>query len=240
MADRRVVAAIFLTMLPDELLAEIFVAVVVGSVLPARDFLRLRRVCSHFRRICNEAHVLRRLPLRKIRYGLRRRSYAQEIMERRFFDAGHKEALYYEGMVRLLKDPRHPVPGVALVKHAADLGNSCACYFMAILRYHFNPADHQSNKSASAHRRPGLEEDGRTAACLRCASSSMMTSTTLRARATFANVTTHRPCSSTIPTSAYGSNAGAGVTRGRPSGTAAQSAASAMSSTSGRGLSGTT
>jgi len=144
MVDRRVLAAIFLTMLPDELLAEIFVAVVVGSVLPARDFLRLRRVCSHFRRICNEAHVLRRLPLRKIRYGLRRRSYAQEIMERRFFDAGHKEALYYEGMVRLLKDPRHPAPGVALVKHAADLGNSCACYFIAILRYHFNPSDHQA------------------------------------------------------------------------------------------------
>jgi hypothetical protein len=66
--------------------------------------------------------------------------YVRSCFERRFRKANPLEALCFEGMVRLMRW-RNPDKGLKLIEDAAAAEDSGAKYFLAMLKYHCNPAD---------------------------------------------------------------------------------------------------
>ena len=46
--------------------------------------------------------------------------------------------------MHMMMERRDPAGGEALVNQAAVTGDSCAVYFLAMLRYRLNPADHEA------------------------------------------------------------------------------------------------
>jgi hypothetical protein len=77
--------------------------------------------------------------LRDLRSACKNR-YVRSSFERRFHEANHLEALCFEGMVRLMRR-QNPDKGLKLIGEAAAAEDSGANYFLAMLKYHCNPAD---------------------------------------------------------------------------------------------------
>ena len=101
----------------------------------------LRRVCAMFRRICDSPEVLRRLQLWGIQQYVRRwPSINWSRFEDRLNLAGNHEAICIAGM-QMMMERRDLAGGQALVNQAAVAGDTCAAYFLAMLRYRRNPAD---------------------------------------------------------------------------------------------------
>jgi hypothetical protein len=122
-----------------------------------------------------------------------------------------------------MMERRDPAGMQALINQAAVAGDSCAAYFLVMLRYSRN-----SVESVAACRR--LTVDGRTTACHRCDTRSCGTSKSLHTGSGFRTMTsTHRSYSSMIPTSAPGRNADAMEMGPSSSNTAAWGVASVMS-----------
>jgi hypothetical protein len=67
-------------------------------------------------------------------------SLRQVVLERRFREANHPEALCFEGMVRLMRR-QNPDKGLKLIGDAATAEDSGAKYFSAMLKYHCSPSD---------------------------------------------------------------------------------------------------
>ena len=101
----------------------------------------LRRVCAMFWQIYDPTEVLCRLQLRGIRQYVRRWPDASwSCFEDRLHLAGNREAICIAGM-QMMMERRDPADGQALVNQTAITGDSCAAYFLAMLRYHRNPLD---------------------------------------------------------------------------------------------------
>jgi hypothetical protein len=66
--------------------------------------------------------------------------YVRSCFERRFRKANHPEALYFEGMVRLMRR-QNPDKGLKLIGDASAAEESDAKYFLVMLKYRCNPAD---------------------------------------------------------------------------------------------------
>jgi hypothetical protein len=134
-------------------------------------------------------------------------------------------------MERLMRR-RNSNKGLKLIRDAVA-EDSGAKYFLAILKYRYNPVD----PKLVAARRP-LTAGGRTTTCGGCATTSSRISTTLRGGTGLMTATmmTFRYCPSRIPTSAFGKrDVGAmGRIPKRSSTIVALSVASVMSLTSGR------
>jgi hypothetical protein len=88
-------------LLPDELLTKIIIHSIKDVVV--FHFLNLRnKICGTFRRICNFDEVLLHVSLRDLRSTCKNR-YVRSCFERLFREANHPEALWFEGMVRLMR-----------------------------------------------------------------------------------------------------------------------------------------
>jgi len=87
--------------------------------------------------------VLRRLPLRELRQRLSRAGVGWLGFEERLHLAGNREAVCYAGMEMLMTRGIVP-PGWRSVNQATVAGDSGAAYFLAMLRYRLNPADHEA------------------------------------------------------------------------------------------------
>jgi hypothetical protein len=125
-------------LLPDELLTKIIIHSI--KDVAVFRFLNLRnKICGTFRRIYNSDEVLLHVSLRDLRSACKNR-YVGSCFERRFREANHPEALCFEGMVRLMRR-RNPDKGLKLIGDAAAAEDSGAKYFLAMLKYHCNPAD---------------------------------------------------------------------------------------------------
>jgi hypothetical protein len=130
-------AVCLMLLLTDELLTKIIIHSIKDVVV--FHFLNLRnKICGTFRRICNSDEVLLHVSLRDLREACKNR-YVRLCFERRFREANHPEALCFEGMQRLMRR-RNLDKGLKLIGDAAA-EDSGAKYFLAMLKYHCNPAD---------------------------------------------------------------------------------------------------
>jgi hypothetical protein len=94
-------AVCLMLLLPDELLTKIIIHSIKDVVV--FHFLNLRnKICGTFRRICNFDEVLLHVSLRDLRSTCKNR-YVRSCFERLFREANHPEALWFEGMVRLMR-----------------------------------------------------------------------------------------------------------------------------------------
>jgi hypothetical protein len=130
-------AVCLMMLLPDELSTKIIIHSIKDE--PVFHFLNLcNKICSTFRRICNSDEVLHHVSLRGLREACKNR-YIWSCFEPCFRKANHPEALFFEGMERLMRR-RNPNKGLKLIGDttAEDSG---AKYFLAMLKYHCNPTD---------------------------------------------------------------------------------------------------
>jgi hypothetical protein len=102
----------------------------------------LRGVCVMFQRILDSPEVLRHLPLRELRQCLSRPRVGRLGFEERLHLAGNREGVCYTGMEMLMTWRDHAA-GLVLVNQATVAGDFGAAYFLAMLQYHSNPADHE-------------------------------------------------------------------------------------------------
>jgi hypothetical protein len=124
-------------LLPDELVTKIIIHSIKDE--PVFHFLNLRnKICGTFRRICESDEVLLHVSLHDLCEACKNH-YVRSCFERRFHEANHLEALCFEGMERLLRR-RNPDKDLKLIGDAAA-EDSGARYFLAMLKYHCNPAD---------------------------------------------------------------------------------------------------
>jgi hypothetical protein len=101
--------------------------------------LNLRnKICGTFRRICDPDEVLLHVSLRDL-HEVSKNRYVWSCFERRFREANHLEALYFEGMERLMRQ-WNPDKGLKLIGDAAA-EDSGAKYFLAMVKYRCNPVD---------------------------------------------------------------------------------------------------
>ena len=98
--------------------------------------------CGMFWRIMDFPEVLRRLPLQELRPRLGRPGAGWLRFEDRLRLAGNCEAVCYAGMEMLMTRRDHAA-GLALVNQATVAGDSGAAFFLAMMQYHSNPADHE-------------------------------------------------------------------------------------------------
>jgi hypothetical protein len=125
-------------LLPDELLTKIIIHSI--KDVAVFHFLNLcNKICGTFRRICNFDEVLLHVSLCDLRSACKIRC-VRSCFERRFREANHPEELCFEGMVRLMRQ-QNPDKGLKLIGDAAAAEDSCAKYFLAMLKYRCNPAD---------------------------------------------------------------------------------------------------
>jgi hypothetical protein len=128
-------------LLLDELLTEIIMHSI--KDVAVFHFLNIRnKICGTFRRICNSDEVLLHVSLRDLREACKNR-YVRSCFERRFRKANHPEALCFEGMERLMRRQNPDNKGLKLIGDATA-EDSGAKYFLAMLKYHCNPADHEA------------------------------------------------------------------------------------------------
>jgi hypothetical protein len=133
-----VAAVCLMLLLPDELLTKIIIHSIKDVVV--FHFLNLHnKICGTFRRISNSDEVLLHVSLCDLRSACKNH-YVKSFFERHFREANHPEALCFEGMVRLMRR-RKPDKGLKLIGDAAAAEDSGAKYFLAMLKYHCNPAD---------------------------------------------------------------------------------------------------
>jgi hypothetical protein len=131
-------AVCLMLLLPDELLTKIIIHSI--KDVSVFHFLNLRnKICGTFRRICNSDEVLLHVLMCDLHSACKNR-YVRSCFEQRFREANHPEALCFEGMVRLMRQ-RNPDKGLKLIGDAAAAEDSGAKYFLAMLKYHCNPAD---------------------------------------------------------------------------------------------------
>jgi hypothetical protein len=131
-------AVCLMLLLPDELITKIIIHSI--KDVAVFHFLNLRnKICGTFRRVCNSDEVLLHVSLRDLCSACKNR-YVKSCFERRFREANHLEALCFEGMVRLMRQ-RNPDKGLKLIGDAAAAEDFGAKYFLAMLKYHCNPAD---------------------------------------------------------------------------------------------------
>jgi hypothetical protein len=96
-----------------------------------------------FRRIFDSPEVLRGLPLQELRPLLGQPGAGWLRFDDRLRLASNREVVCYAGM-EILMTRQDRTTGLVLVNQAAVAGDSSATYFLAMLRYHLNPADHES------------------------------------------------------------------------------------------------
>jgi hypothetical protein len=227
-------AVCLILLLPDELLTK----VIIHSIKDVAffHFRNLRnKICGTFRRIYNSDEVLLHVSLCDLREACKNR-YVRSCFEQRFCKANHPEALCFEGMVRLMRR-RNPDKGLKLIGDVAAAKDSGAKYFLAMLKYHCNPANLEAiallQEINGGPSPPDSRWKNHNLQRLRYLvkqdfdNIGLMTATTM---------TTFRCCPSRIPTSAFGKRdiGATGRIPKRSSTTAAPSVASIMSSTSGR------
>jgi hypothetical protein len=124
-------------LLPDELLTKIIIHSIKDE--PVFHFLNLHtKIYSTFRRIYNSDEVLLHVSLRDLRDVCRNR-YVRSCFELGFHEANHPEALFFEGMERLMTR-RNPDEDLKLIGDAAA-EDSGAKYFLAMMKYRCNSAD---------------------------------------------------------------------------------------------------
>jgi hypothetical protein len=172
-------AVCLMLLLPDELLTKIIIHSI-KDVAVFHFLNRRNKICVTFRRICNSDEVLLHVSLRDLREACKNR-YVRLCFEQRFREANHPEALCFEGMVRLM-GLWNPDKGLKLIEDAAAAEDSGAKYFLAMLKYHYNPADPKAMallQEISGGLSP-LTAGGRTTTCGGCDTSSSRISTTLR------------------------------------------------------------
>jgi hypothetical protein len=118
-------------LLPDELLTKIIIHSI--KDVSVFHFLNLsNKICGTFRRICNSDEVLLHVSLRDLCEACMNR-YVRSCFERCFREANHSEALCFEGMVRLMRR-QNLDKGLKLIGDAAAAEDSCAEYFLAMLK----------------------------------------------------------------------------------------------------------
>jgi hypothetical protein len=133
-----VTAVCLMLLLLDELLTKIIIHSI--KDVAVFHFLNLRNtICGTFQRICNSDEVLLHVSLRDLHSACKNRC-VRLCFERHFHEANHLEALCFEGMVRLMRR-WNPDKGLKLIGDAAATEDSGAKYFLAMLKYHCNPAD---------------------------------------------------------------------------------------------------
>jgi hypothetical protein len=123
------------------LLVELLTKIIIRSIKdePVFHFLNLHtKICSTFWRIYTSDEVLLHMSLCDLRDACRN-PYVRSCFERRFHEANHPDALCFEGMERWMRR-RNPDKGLKLIGGAAA-EDSSAKYFLAMLKYHCNPAD---------------------------------------------------------------------------------------------------
>jgi hypothetical protein len=131
-------AVCLMLLLPDELLTKIIIHSIKDVAI--FHFLNLRnKICGTFRHICNSDEVLLHVSLRDLREACKNH-YVRSCFERSFRKANHPEALYFKGMVRLMRR-QNPDKGLKLIGDAAAAEGFGAKYFLAMLKYRCNPAD---------------------------------------------------------------------------------------------------
>jgi hypothetical protein len=131
-------AVCLMLLLPDELLTRIIIHSI--KDMAVFHFLNLHnKICGTFQRICNSDEVLLHVSLRDLPEACKNR-YVRSCFEQRFHEANHPEALFFEGMVRLMRR-RNPDKGLKLIGDATAAEDSGARYFLAMLKYRCNPVD---------------------------------------------------------------------------------------------------
>jgi hypothetical protein len=124
-------------LLSNELLTKIIIHSIKDEAII--HFLNLRnKICSTFRCICNSDEVLLHVSLCDLCDACRN-CYVRSCFEWHFREANHLEALCFEGIERLMRR-RNPDKGLKLIRDATA-EDSGAKYFLAMLKYHCNPAD---------------------------------------------------------------------------------------------------
>jgi hypothetical protein len=124
-------------LLPDELITKI----IIHSIKDVAVFYFLNlhnKICGTFRRICNSDEVLLHVSACDLHEACKNR-YVRSCFEWRFHEANHPEALCFKGMERLMRR-RNPDKGLKLIGDAAAK-DSCARFFLAMLKYRCNPVD---------------------------------------------------------------------------------------------------
>jgi hypothetical protein len=130
-------AVCLMLLLPDELLSKIIIHSIKDE--PVFNFLNLHtKICSTFLRICNSDELLLHVSLRDL-CDVCMNHYVWSCFERRFHEANHPKALFFEEMERLMRR-WNPDKGLKLIVDAAA-EDSNAKYFLAMLKYHCNSAD---------------------------------------------------------------------------------------------------
>jgi hypothetical protein len=113
-------------LLPDKLLTKIIIHSI--KDVAVFHFLNLHnKICGTFRCICNSDEVLLHVSLCDLHEACKNH-YVRSCFERRFYRANHSEALFFEGMVRLMRR-RNPDKGLKLIGDAAAAEDSGAKYF---------------------------------------------------------------------------------------------------------------
>jgi hypothetical protein len=119
-------AVCLMLLLPDELLTKIIIHYI--KDVAVFHFLNLpNKICGTFRRICNSDEVQLHVSLCDLHEACKNH-YVRSCFERRFYRANHSEALFFEGMVRLMRR-RNPDKGLKLIGDAAAAEDSGAKYF---------------------------------------------------------------------------------------------------------------
>ena len=130
-------------LLPEDLIIRILLLHLEDrhGMMSSTRYSGLRRICAMFRWICDSPEVLRRLQLWGIRQYLRRwPGDSWTRFEDRMLLAGNRKAICIAGMQMMME--RRDVAGrQALINQVVVAGDSCAAYFLAMLRYRRNPAD---------------------------------------------------------------------------------------------------
>jgi hypothetical protein len=164
--------------------------------------LNLRnKICGTFRRICDSDEVLLHVSLRDL-HEVSKNRYVWSCFERRFREANHLEALYFEGMERLMRQ-WNPDKGLKLIGDAAA-EDSGAKYFLAMVKYRCNPVDPETmallQEIIGGLSPPPPTCGGRTTTCGGYATLSTMICTTLRGgTGLMTAMTTLRCCRSESP-----------------------------------------
>jgi hypothetical protein len=125
-------------LLPDELLTKMTIHSIKDVAIFHFPSLR-NKICGTIRHICNSDEVLLHVSLRDLREACKN-LYVRSCFKWLFREANHPEALFFEGMVRLMRR-RNPDKVRKLIEDAAAAEDSCAKYFLAMLKYSCNPAD---------------------------------------------------------------------------------------------------
>jgi hypothetical protein len=130
-------AMCLMLLLPDEFVTQIIIHSIKDELV--FHFLNLHnKICGTFRRIYDSDEVLLHVSLRDLREACKNR-YVRSCFERRIREANYPEALCFEGMERLMRR-RNPDKGLKLIGDAAA-EDSGVKYFLAMLKYRYNPAD---------------------------------------------------------------------------------------------------